>query len=157
MIRASHREHIVGYIERGKAEGATVVRDGAKAQHDGDGYFLHPTIFDHVKPEMAIARDEIFGPVLSIIRTETLDEALDVANRSRFGNAASIFTTSGAAARTFRERIQAGMLGVNVGVAAPMAFLPFAGWKESFYGDLHATGRDGVAFYTEQKVITSRW
>jgi malonate-semialdehyde dehydrogenase (acetylating)/methylmalonate-semialdehyde dehydrogenase len=166
VIRADHRERVRGYIARGKAQGATVVRDGTA---DGDvngkgdaapgpnGFFLAPTIFDHVAPEMDIARDEIFGPVLSVVRVETLEEGIAVANRSRFGNAASIFTTSGAAARAFRERIEAGMLGVNVGVAAPLAFFPFAGWKNSFYGDLHATGKDAIAFYTDQKVITSRW
>ncbi len=169
VIRASHRDRIASYIEQGQAAGATLVRDGRDLDEsaanngatDADaangGYFLRPTIFDHVQPEMAIAREEIFGPVLSVIRVETLDEALEIANRSRFGNAASIFTESGGSARAFRERIEAGMLGVNVGVAAPMAFLPFAGWKNSFYGDLHATGRDGVAFFTDQKVITSRW
>ncbi|MEO7001739.1 MAG: CoA-acylating methylmalonate-semialdehyde dehydrogenase [Ktedonobacterales bacterium] len=158
VIRASHRERIQSYIEQGKAEGATVVRDGT-VQDDPNqtGFFLRPTIFDAVRPEMTIAREEIFGPVLAVMRVETLEEALEIANGSRFGNAASIFTESGGAARMFRERIQAGMLGVNVGVAAPMAFLPFAGWKNSFYGDLHATGKDGIAFYTDQKVITSRW
>jgi malonate-semialdehyde dehydrogenase (acetylating)/methylmalonate-semialdehyde dehydrogenase len=166
VIRADHRERVRGYIARGKAQGASVVRDGtangdgnehAGAAPDPDGFFLAPTIFDHVTPEMDIAREEIFGPVLSVVRVETLEEGIAVANRSRFGNAASIFTTSGAAARTFRERIEAGMLGVNVGVAAPLAFFPFAGWKNSFYGDLHATGKDAIAFYTDQKVITSRW
>lgn len=170
VIRASQRDRIASAIAQGQAEGATLVRDGRQltdgAASEGaavaggfaaGGFFLRPTIFDHVQPEMTIAREEIFGPVLSVIRVETLDEALEIANRSRFGNAASVFTESGGAARTFRERIEAGMLGVNIGVAAPMAFLPFAGWKHSFYGDLHATGRDGVAFFTDQKVITSRW
>jgi len=164
VIRASHRDRIASYIAEGQAAGATLVRDGREVAGGGladdaatGGFFLRPTIFDHVQPEMTIAREEIFGPVLSVIRVETLDEALEIANRSRFGNAASVFTESGGAARIFRERIEAGMLGVNIGVAAPMAFLPFAGWKQSFYGDLHATGRDGVAFFTDQKVITSRW
>ncbi len=176
VIRASQRDRIAAAIAQGEAEGATLVRDGrtlTDTQADGTsdganatsgaseipagGFFLRPTLFDHVGAEMAIAREEIFGPVLAVIRAATLDEALAIANRSRFGNAASIFTESGGAARRFRERIEAGMLGVNIGVAAPMAFLPFAGWKQSFYGDLHATGRDGVAFFTDQKVITSRW
>lgn len=166
VIRADHRERVRGYIARGKAQGAAVVRDGTTsgdvngngdAAPNPEGFFLAPTIFDRVTPEMDIARDEIFGPVLAVVRVETLEEGIAVANRSRFGNAASIFTTSGAAARAFRERIEAGMLGINVGVAAPLAFFPFAGWKNSFYGDLHATGKDAIAFYTDQKVITSRW
>jgi len=106
---------------------------------------------------MIIAKEEIFGPVLSIIRAHDLEEALAVANASRFGNAASIFTTSGAAARRFRNRVNAGMIGINIGVAAPMAFFPFAGWKGSFFGDLHATGKDGMRFYTETRVVIERW
>jgi malonate-semialdehyde dehydrogenase (acetylating) / methylmalonate-semialdehyde dehydrogenase len=156
VIRASACERITGYIERGLEEGATLLVDG-RAGVPANGYFLRPSIFDRVTPEMSIARDEIFGPVLSVIRVPDLEAALTVMNRSRFGNAASIFTSSGGAAREFRQRAQAGMLGVNIGVAAPMAFFPFAGWKQSFYGDLHATGKDAVAFYTESKVVTSRW
>ncbi len=156
VIRESARERIRGFIERGLAEGARLACDG-RGDVPERGYFLRPTIFDHVRPEMTIAREEIFGPVLSVVRVPDLDAALDVLNASRYGNAASIFTRSGAAARTFRQRAQAGMLGINVGIAAPMAFFPFAGWKQSFYGDLHATGKDAVLFYTEQKVITSRW
>jgi malonate-semialdehyde dehydrogenase (acetylating) / methylmalonate-semialdehyde dehydrogenase len=106
---------------------------------------------------MAIAQEEIFGPVLSVIRVPSLDEALSVANRSRFGNAAAIFTRDGKAAREFARRIEAGMVGVNVGVPAPAAYFPFVGWKGSFYGDLHATGRDAIDFYTRKKVVTSRW
>jgi malonate-semialdehyde dehydrogenase (acetylating)/methylmalonate-semialdehyde dehydrogenase len=156
VIRQSAKERICGFIERGLAEGAHLVCDG-RTDLPERGSFLRPTIFDHVRPEMSIAREEIFGPVLSVVRVPDLDAALDVVNASRYGNAASIFTRSGAAARAFRQRVQAGMLGINVGVAAPMAFFPFAGWKQSFYGDLHATGKDAVRFYTEQKVITSRW
>jgi malonate-semialdehyde dehydrogenase (acetylating)/methylmalonate-semialdehyde dehydrogenase len=106
---------------------------------------------------MTIAREEIFGPVLSVIRVSTLNDAIELVNRSPFGNATSIFTGSGKAAREYSSRIEAGMVGVNIGVAAPMAFFPFAGWKNSFFGDLHAHGKDAVAFYTEQKVIMSRW
>lgn len=156
VIREEARARIRGYIERGLAEGARLACDG-RGEVPERGYFLRPTIFDHVRPEMSIAREEIFGPVLSVVRVPDLDAALDVVNASRYGNAASIFTRSGAAARAFRQRAQAGMLGINVGIAAPMAFFPFAGWKQSFYGDLHATGKDAVCFYTEQKVITSRW
>jgi malonate-semialdehyde dehydrogenase (acetylating) / methylmalonate-semialdehyde dehydrogenase len=156
VIRAAACDRIAAAIDEGVQEGATLVNDG-RAGRPETGYFLHPTIFDHVRPDMRLAQDEIFGPVLGVVRVADLDSGLAVLNASRFGNAASIFTRSGAAAREFRQKAQAGMLGVNVGVAAPMAFFPFAGWKHSFYGDLHATGKDAVAFYTEQKVITSRW
>jgi len=157
VIRPDSRERITGYIERGEAEGARLVCDGRERAVDGDGYFLGPTIFDGVRPEMTIAREEIFGPVLSVVRVASLDEAMTVVNASRFGNAASIFTTSGVHARRWRQEVQAGMLGVNIGVAAPMAMFPFAGWKDSFYGDLHATGQDGVQFFTRRKVVTTRF
>ena len=124
---------------------------------EGDGFFLGPTIFDHVTPEMTIAREEIFGPVLSVIRVKTLDEAIALVNSSRFGNATSIFTGNGKAARDYSAKVEAGMVGINIGVAAPMAFFPFAGWKNSFFGDLHAHGKDAVMFYTEQKVLMTRW
>ena len=118
---------------------------------------MGPTIFDNVRPEMTIAREEIFGPVLSVIRVEILDEAIELVNRSPFGNTTSIFTSDGKSAREYCSRIEVGMVGVNIGVAAPMAFFPFSGWKDSFFGDLHAHGRDAIAFYTEQKVIMTRW
>lgn len=158
VIREEHRQRIMGYIEQGIAEGAKLVLDGRTVQSpDGKGYFLGATIFDEVKPEMVIAREEIFGPVLSVMRVDSLEEAIAIANRSQYGNAAVLYTNNGRAVRVFRETIQAGMLGVNVGVPAPMAFFPFSGWKGSFFGDLHATGRDGVEFYTHKKVITTRW
>jgi len=159
VIRAEHRARIEGYIERGLSEGAQLALDGRNG-HDTDesgGYWLRPSIFSQVAPEMAIAREEIFGPVLSVLEAETLEEAITVANESRFGNAAVICTKSGAAARTFQMRIEAGMVGINVGVPAPVAWFPFAGWKQSFYGDLHATGEDAFTFYTERKAVTSRW
>ena len=156
VIRRSHLERIVRYIERGLAEGAHLVCDG-RSIADGSGYFLGATVFDHVRPEMVIAQEEIFGPVLAVMRAADLDEALSLVNRSRFGNMACIFTNSGRDARTFRTRAEAGMVGINIGVAAPMAFFPFAGWKGSFFGDLHATGKDSVEFYTERRVITTRW
>jgi malonate-semialdehyde dehydrogenase (acetylating) / methylmalonate-semialdehyde dehydrogenase len=149
------RERIAGYVELGEQEGASVVVDG-RIETDG-GFFLGPTVLDHVRPEMRIAQEEIFGPVLAIERVGSLDEALDAISQSEFGNASAIFTGSGAAARAFRRRVTAGMVGINVPVPASMAFLPFAGWKGSFYGDLHATGMDGVRFFTETKVVTSRW
>jgi malonate-semialdehyde dehydrogenase (acetylating) / methylmalonate-semialdehyde dehydrogenase len=159
VIRAEHCARIEGYIEQGLKEGATLALDG-RAEGDADresGYYLRPSIFTDVRPEMAIAREEIFGPVLSVMSAADLDEAIATANRSRFGNAAVICTSSGKAARAFQMGIEAGMVGVNVGVPAPVAWFPFAGWKQSFYGDLHATGMDAVNFYTERKVVTSRW
>jgi len=156
LVTSDHCQRVEGYIEKGVAEGATPLVDG-RTRKSSNGYFLGPTIFDHVTPEMTIARDEIFGPVLSVMRVATLDDAIDLVNRSPFGNATAIFTSSGKAAREYSSRCEVGMVGVNVGVAAPMAFFPFAGWKNSFFGDLHAHGKDAVAFYTEQKVIMSRW
>ena len=156
LVTSDHCKRVEGYVEKGVAEGATPVVDG-RERKAGGGFFLGPTIFDHVTPEMTIAREEIFGPVLSVIRVETLDDAIALVNRSQFGNATAIFTSSGKAAREYSSRCEVGMVGVNVGVAAPMAFFPFAGWKNSFFGDLHAHGKDAVGFYTEQKVIMSRW
>ena len=157
LVTADHHKRVAGYVEKGVAEGAVPLVDGRQRPAPVDGYFLGPTIFDHVTQEMTIAREEIFGPVLSVMRVKTLDEAIELVNRSPFGNATSIFTTSGKAAREYSSRCEVGMVGINVGVAAPMAFFPFAGWKQSFFGDLHAHGKDAVAFYTEQKVIMSRW
>ncbi len=153
LITSDHARRVAGYIDKGVAEGAVPLCDGRGCS----GCFLGPTIFDQVTPEMTIAREEIFGPVLSVIRVPTLNDAIELVNRSAFGNATSIFTGSGKAAREYSSRIEAGMVGVNIGVAAPMAFFPFAGWKNSFFGDLHAHGKDAVSFYTEQKVIMSRW
>jgi malonate-semialdehyde dehydrogenase (acetylating)/methylmalonate-semialdehyde dehydrogenase len=157
LVTAEHCQRVAGYIEKGVAEGAVALVDGRELRKTGGGFFLGPTIFDHVTPGMTIACEEIFGPVLSVIRVETLDEAIQLVNRSPFGNATAIFTGSGKAAREYSSRIEVGMVGINVGVAAPMAFFPFAGWKNSFFGDLHAHGKDAVAFYTEQKAIMSRW
>ncbi|GAC1468045.1 MAG: CoA-acylating methylmalonate-semialdehyde dehydrogenase [Chloroflexota bacterium] len=156
VIRDSHRERVRGYIDLGEQEGATVALDGRQAPCE-EGFFLGPTLLDHVTADMRVAREEIFGPVLSVVRVKDLDEAIKFTNGSRFGNACSLFTRSGSAARTFRERAGAGMLGINVGVAAPMAFFPFNGIKDSFYGDLHATGKDGVRFFTENRVEIVRW
>ena len=147
---------ITGYIELGEREGATLCVDG-RGQGQGGGFFLGPTVFDQVAPEMTLAREEIFGPVLAVERLEDLDRAIAAINASEFGNAAAIFTRDGGAARKFVREAQAGMIGVNVSVPAPVAYFPFAGWRGSFYGDLHATGRDGVEFFTEKKVVTSRW
>ncbi len=157
LVTSDHCKRVAGYIEKGVAEGATPLCDGRRFKSASGGFFLGPTIFDNVTPDMTIAKEEIFGPVLSVIRVKTLDEAIKLVNRSPFGNATSIFTSNGKSAREYSSRIEVGMVGVNVGVAAPMAFFPFAGWKNSFFGDLHAHGKDAVAFYTEQKVIMSRW
>ncbi len=157
VIREDARARVRRYIEQGLQEGATLLVDGREASGAADGYFIGPTLFDKVSPDSALAREEIFGPLLSTVRAETVEEAVALANRSRFGNAASVFTTSGRAAAYFRRNVEAGMVGVNVGVAAPMAFFPFAGWKGSFFGDLHATGEDAVRFYTETRVVIERW
>jgi malonate-semialdehyde dehydrogenase (acetylating)/methylmalonate-semialdehyde dehydrogenase len=157
VIREDALARVRRYVEEGVREGAVLVVDGRAAPAGADGYFIGPTLFDAVRPDSALARDEIFGPVLSTVRAGSVEEAVALANRSRFGNAASIFTTSGRAAARFRRTIEAGMVGVNVGVAAPMAFFPFAGWKSSFFGDLHATGEDAVRFYTETRVVVERW
>jgi malonate-semialdehyde dehydrogenase (acetylating)/methylmalonate-semialdehyde dehydrogenase len=156
VIRDERRRELAGAIADAVDEGAALVRDG-RGEGPERGYFLGPTIFDHVRPDMRVWRDELFGPVLAVVRARDLDDALAIVNSSPYGNAASIFTASGKSAREFRRHVEAGMLGVNIGVAAPMAFFPFAGWKGSFYGDLHATGMDAVAFYTRKKVVTSRW
>lgn len=158
VIRKEHKKRTLDYIETGIKEGAELIRDGRKDEKvKQEGYFVGPTIFDKVTTDMTIWQDEIFAPVLSISRVKDLDEAINLANRSRFANGACIFTRDGGNVRKFRENIDAGMLGVNIGVPAPMAFFPFSGWKDSFYGDLHANGRDGVEFYTRKKVVTARW
>ena len=158
VIRDQHKENTLKYIETGVQEGARLVRDGRNDDTVKDkGYFVGPTIFDEVTSEMKIWQDEIFAPVLSISRVKNLEEAMELSNKSRFANGACIFTKDGGSVRTFRETIDAGMLGVNIGVPAPMAFFPFSGHKDSFYGDLHANGTDGVEFYTRKKVVTARW
>lgn len=158
VIRKEHKQQTLNYIETGEKEGAVLIRDGRKDQAAQEkGYFVGPTIFDKVTPDMKIWQDEIFAPVLSIARVSDLDEAIILANKSRFANGACIFTRDGGNVRKFRENIDAGMLGVNIGIPAPMAFFPFSGWKDSFYGDLHANGKDGLDFYTRKKVITTRW
>jgi malonate-semialdehyde dehydrogenase (acetylating)/methylmalonate-semialdehyde dehydrogenase len=157
LISAEHAGRVAGHIQRGISEGAVPLADGRSLRSAMGGHFVGPTILDHAQPEMSIACDEIFGPVLTVLRVGTLEEAITLVNRSRFGNSSSIFTSSGTAAREYSARVEAGMVGVNIGIAAPMAFFPFAGWKGSFFGDLHAHGKDAVAFYTEQKVIMTRW
>jgi malonate-semialdehyde dehydrogenase (acetylating)/methylmalonate-semialdehyde dehydrogenase len=161
VISCAARDRIADWIERGVADGARVLVDGRPAARAAglapEGAFLGPTILDDVTPDMAIAQEEVFGPVLTIIQAATLDEAIEIVNASRFGNGTSIFTESGASVRRYKHEVQAGMIGVNIGVAAPVAFFPFSGWKDSFLGDLHAHGPDAVEFFTRKKTITSRY
>jgi malonate-semialdehyde dehydrogenase (acetylating) / methylmalonate-semialdehyde dehydrogenase len=158
VITEEAKQRILSYIGLAEKEGAVLARDGrADPVVRGQGYFVGPTILDKVDPNSRVAKEEIFGPVLSVIRVKDLKEALAVIGNSEYGNAASVFTRSGAAAREFTQNVGAGMVGVNVGVPAPVAFFPFTGWKNSFFGDLHALGKDAVLFYTEQRVVTCRW
>jgi malonate-semialdehyde dehydrogenase (acetylating)/methylmalonate-semialdehyde dehydrogenase len=159
LVSKVHRDKVKGYVDSGESEGAALVLDGRKLSVEGheQGYFLGPTLFDHVSPEMSIYRDEIFGPVLSVVRVNTLDEAIALVNRNEFGNGTAIFTGSGGAARKFQNEIEVGMVGVNVPIPVPMAFFSFGGWKQSLFGDLHVHGMEGVYFYTRTKVITERW
>ena len=156
LIRLEHRDKVAGFIDQGEREGAELVVDG-RALRERAGFFLGPTILDHVAPGMAVGREEIFGLVMSVSRAESLDDAIAIANAVALGNMAVIFTKSGRAAREFRERVDAGMVGVNVPIAQPFAFFPFSGWKDSFFGDLHVHGTDGIEFYTRKKMFISRW
>jgi malonate-semialdehyde dehydrogenase (acetylating) / methylmalonate-semialdehyde dehydrogenase len=157
VVSPKARDRIVDWIDRAVADGATAIVDGRQSGGEPEGAYVGPTILDDVTPEMAVAQEEVFGPVLCVIRTNTLDEAIGVINGSRFGNGTSIFTESAAAVRRFRHDVQVGMVGVNIGVAAPVAFFPFSGWKDSFLGDLHAHGPDAVEFFTRKKTVTSRF
>ena len=154
------KQNVLDYIEKGLAEGAQLTLDGRKQQPAGDlpgTCFLGASIFENVTPEMVIAREEIFGPVASILRAKNLDDAIEMVNSLPYGNASSIFTSSGRAAREFGYRVQTGNVGVNIGIAAPMAFFPFSGMKDSFFGVLHGQGKDAVRFFTESKVVIERW
>ena len=159
VIDPAARDRIRSYIDLGLREGAKLAADGRSVTltETTDGFFVGPTIFDHVAPEMQITRDEIFGPVLSVMRMDDLSDAIERANQSPYGNGAVIFTRDGGAARTFGRYIKCGMVGVNVGVPAPMSVFPFTGWNQSFFGDLHIQGEEGFRFYTRSKVILSRW
>jgi len=160
VISCAARDRIDGWIERAVAAGARLVLDGRSPPGEGlspDGAYTGPTILDGVTPDMEIAQEEVFGPVLCVIAVESLDQAIEAVNSSRFGNGTSIFTESGASVRRYQHEVQAGMVGVNIGVAAPVAFFPFSGWKDSFLGDLHAHGPDAVDFYTRKKTVTSRY
>jgi malonate-semialdehyde dehydrogenase (acetylating)/methylmalonate-semialdehyde dehydrogenase len=156
LIRREHRDRVAGYVDKGVAEGARLLVDG-RSEMSRPGFFLGPTILDGVTPDMAVGHEEIFGPVLSVERASDLDEAIAQANRMALGNMATIFTQSGRSGHEFRERVEAGMTGINVPIAQPFAFFPFSGWKGSFYGDLHVHGTDGIDFYTRKKVVVTRW
>jgi malonate-semialdehyde dehydrogenase (acetylating)/methylmalonate-semialdehyde dehydrogenase len=156
LIRGDHRDRVAAYVDKGVAEGAELVVDGRR-EMSRPGFFLGPTILDGVTADMTVGHEEIFGPVLSFARVATLDEAIAQANRMALGNMATIFTQSGRSAREFRERVEAGMTGINVPIAQPFAFFPFSGWKGSFYGDLHVHGADGIDFFTRKKVVVTRW
>lgn len=159
VVSEKHKQRVIGYIEKGIAEGAKLILDGrnAKVPDHADGYFVGPTVFDQVHPSMVIAQEEIFGPVLSIIPVKDIDEAIAIIEDHPLGNTTSIFTQSGKAARDFQYRVEVSMVGVNIGVPAPMAFFTFGGAKGSFFGDLKAHGRDAIEFYTDKKVTISRW
>jgi malonate-semialdehyde dehydrogenase (acetylating)/methylmalonate-semialdehyde dehydrogenase len=159
VITAQHRDRVLSLVASGEKEGAQVICDGrgVKIAVAPNGFYVGATIVDNVRSDMTLAREEVFGPVLNVMRMEDLDSAIALANQSAFGNGASIFTNSGMAAREFKHRVKAGMVGINVGVPATMAMFPFTGWDDSFYGDLHIQGREGVAFYTKQKIVSTRW
>ncbi|HTK73833.1 MAG TPA: CoA-acylating methylmalonate-semialdehyde dehydrogenase [Gemmataceae bacterium] len=156
VITREHLERVTGYLDVAKKEGASVALDGRKAAN-GEGFLVGPSVLDRVKPGMRVAKEEIFGPVLSVVRANSLDEALALGRDCPYGNGASIFTQSGYAARQFKQHFNAGMIGINVGVPAPMAWFPFTGWNQSFFGDLHIQGVEGVHFYTRQKMTMTRW
>lgn len=159
VVSRRHKERVLGYVDAGEADGAKLLLDGrgTRVASCPDGHFVGPTVFDGVDPDMTIGHEEIFGPVASVTQVGDLDQAIQMIQRSGFANATSIFTTSGKAAREFRYRVGVSMIGVNIGVAAPMAFFPFGGTKGSFYGDLKAHGSDSIEFYTDKKVVISRW
>jgi malonate-semialdehyde dehydrogenase (acetylating) / methylmalonate-semialdehyde dehydrogenase len=157
LITRQHCDRVAQLIGTAAAEGAKILADGRTLQLNSGGFFLGPTVLDEVQDKMTVAREEIFGPVLNVMRADDLESAIETINQSPYGNGASIFTRSGKAAREFKHRVKAGMVGINIGVPASMAWFPFTGWGDSFFGDLHMQGKEGVQFFTQQKVITSRW
>ena len=159
LVTGAHRDRVKGYVDAGVSEGATLVVDGRTLVVNGAerGFFLGPTLFDYVKTDMSIYRDEIFGPVLVVVRVNTLAEAIDLVNRNPYGNGVAVFTNSGGAARHFEDEIEVGMVGINVPIPVPMAFFSFGGWKASLFGDLHVHGLEGVYFNTRTKAVTARW
>jgi malonate-semialdehyde dehydrogenase (acetylating)/methylmalonate-semialdehyde dehydrogenase len=159
LVTSQAKDRVSSYIDAGETAGATLVVDGRKptVDADGDGFFVGPTLFDHVTPDMSIYTDEIFGPVLSVVRVDSYDEGVKLINDNPYGNGVAIFTNDGGAARQFQNEVKVGMIGINVPVPVPMAYYSFGGWKNSLFGDTHAHGVEGVHFFTRGKVITSRW
>ncbi len=159
LVTGAHRDKVASYVEAGAAAGAALVVDGREVVPDGDadGFWLGPTLFDHVTPDMSIYTEEIFGPVLSVVRVATYDDALALVNANPYGNGTAIFTHDGGAARRFQREVEVGMVGINVPIPVPMAYYSFGGWKSSLFGDTHAHGIEGVHFFTRGKVVTSRW
>ncbi|MGN6251557.1 MAG: CoA-acylating methylmalonate-semialdehyde dehydrogenase [Marmoricola sp.] len=157
LITAEHRERVAGYIGAGAEAGARVVVDGRDGDHPGEGFFLGATLLDHVTPQMSVYRDEIFGPVLDVVRVETFEEGLELINANPYANGTAIFTRDGGAARRFQSEVEVGMVGINVPIPVPVSYYSFGGWKDSLFGDTHMYGPEGVSFYTRGKVVTSRW
>ncbi|AFA74490.1 methylmalonate-semialdehyde dehydrogenase MmsA [Gordonia polyisoprenivorans VH2] len=159
LVTAAHRDKVASYVDAGEQAGATVVLDGRGVDADGgaDGFWLGPTLFDNVTPDMSIYTDEIFGPVLSVVRVDSYDQALELINSNPYGNGTAIFTNDGGAARRFQNEVEVGMVGINVPIPVPMAYYSFGGWKASLFGDTHAHGTEGIHFFTRAKAITSRW
>jgi malonate-semialdehyde dehydrogenase (acetylating)/methylmalonate-semialdehyde dehydrogenase len=159
LVTAAHRDKVADYVEAGISQGATLVVDGREIDPDGssDGFWLGPTLFDHVTPTMSIYTDEIFGPVLSVLRASSYEDALTLINSNPYGNGVALFTQDGRAARRFEREIEVGMVGINVPIPVPVAYYSFGGWKASLFGDTHAYGMDGIHFFTRSKVVTTRW
>jgi malonate-semialdehyde dehydrogenase (acetylating)/methylmalonate-semialdehyde dehydrogenase len=157
LVTQVHRDKVASYVDAGEKEGATIVVDGRTVNPGGNGFWLGPTLFDHVTPKMSIYTDEIFGPVLSVIRVKSYDEALALVNSHQYGNGTAIFTNDGGAARRYQNEVEVGMVGINVPIPVPMAYYSFGGWKNSLFGDSHAHGTEGGHFFTRGKVVTSRW
>jgi len=162
LVSKAHRDKVASYIDAGEADGAKVVLDGRNVEVDGgdgvsQGFWLGPTLLDNVTPQMSVYTDEIFGPVLSVVRVEGYDDAMALINANPYGNGTAIFTNDGGAARRFQNEVEVGMVGINVPIPVPMAYFSFGGWKASLFGDSHAHGMEGVHFYTRTKAITTRW
>jgi len=157
VVTSQARERILGYIGQGVEAGADAVVDGRELEMDGDGFWVGPTLFDNVTADMAIYRDEIFGPVLGVVRVPDLEAAIELINANPYANGTAIFTGSGQAARIFKRKVKVGMIGINIPIPVPMAFYSFGGWKDSLFGDHHIHGPEGIRFYTRGKAITSRW